>query len=49
MIVFLLAGLMLFTEHVRTVQIIGLLACGAVFGASLTRMISAMKGREKQE
>jgi hypothetical protein len=41
-------GLIMFTENVRTVQILGLFACGAVFGAGLTSIITAIRGRQKQ-
>jgi hypothetical protein len=41
-------GLILFTENVRTVQTLGLFACGAVFGAGLTSMVTAIRGRQKQ-
>jgi hypothetical protein len=41
-------GLILFTENVRTVQIPGLFACGAVFGAGLTSIVTAIRGRQKQ-
>jgi hypothetical protein len=39
-------GLTMFTENVRTAQIIGLFACGAVFGAALTAIISAFKSKQ---
>ena len=48
MVVFGAVGLTLFSENVRTVQIIGLLGCGAVMGAALTLIISAFKTRKKQ-
>ena len=41
-------GLIMFTENVRTVQILGLFACGAVFGAGLTSIITSLRGRQKQ-
>jgi hypothetical protein len=43
MVVFGAIGLTTFTENVRTVQIIGLLSCGAVFGAALGAIIFAFK------
>ena len=46
-IVFCAVGLILFTENVRTVQIIGLFACGAVIGASLTNIIDAIRQKQK--
>jgi hypothetical protein len=48
MATFIGVGLTLFTENVRTVQILGLFACGAVFGASLAAIIAAVRGRQKQ-
>ncbi|MGA3287628.1 MAG: hypothetical protein ABSD46_09390 [Bacteroidota bacterium] len=46
MVFFCAIGLTLFTaENVRTVQIVGLFACGAGFGASLTVIISAFKSK----
>jgi len=45
-IVFAVAGLTMFTENVRTVQIVGLQACGAGLGASLTAIISAFKSKQ---
>ncbi len=48
MVVFTVTGLTMFTENVRTVQVLGLFASGAVFGASMTRIITAYRGREKQ-
>ena len=48
MVAFGAMGLLLFTENVRTVQILGLFACGAVFGAGLTSIIAAIRGRQKQ-
>lgn len=46
MVVFGVISLTMFTENVRTVQIVGLLACGAGFGAALTMIISAFKSRQ---
>ncbi len=48
MIMFVAIGLTLFTENVRTVQIIGLFVCGVGVGASLAQIIAAIKGRYKQ-
>ena len=48
-IVFCAVGFILFTENVRTVQILGLFACGAVFGASLTNIIAVFKTKQKTE
>ncbi len=38
MMVFSLVGLTRFTENVRDVQILGLFACGAVFGVGLSML-----------
>jgi hypothetical protein len=46
MVVFSAMGLIMFTENVRPVQIAGLFACGAVFGASLTAIISAFRSKQ---
>lgn len=46
MVVFGAIGLTMFTENVRAVQVIGLIACGAVFGAALTVIIQAFKSRK---
>jgi hypothetical protein len=46
MVVFGAAGLATFTENVRTVQIVGLLACGAVIGAALAAIITAFKSKQ---
>ena len=48
-IVFCAVGFILFTENVRTVQIIGLFACGAVVGASLSKIIVAVKTKKNLE
>ena len=42
-IVFCVVAFILFTENVRLVQIFGLFACGAVVGASLTKIITEFK------
>jgi hypothetical protein len=39
---------LMFTDNVRTVQILGLFSCGAVFGAGLTSIVAAIRGRQKQ-
>ncbi len=46
MVVFGVIGLTMFTENVRTVQIVGLFTCGVVFGAALTAIISAFKSKK---
>lgn len=46
-IVFCAVGFILFTENVRPVQILGLFACGAVAGASLTNIIALFKTKQK--
>lgn len=46
MIVFAAVGFTMFTENVRTVQILGLFASGAVFGVGLTRIVDALRGRK---
>ena len=45
-VMFCVLGLTQFTENVRTVQIVGLLACGAGFGASLTVIIQAFRSKQ---
>lgn len=45
-VVFLAVALLLFTENVRTVQVLGLLACGAVIGTALTSIIRAVRSKE---
>lgn len=49
MLIFGAIGLTVFTENVRTVQIIGLLACGAVIGAALTLIITVLKSKGLKE
>ena len=39
-------GLGIFTENVRTVQIIGLFACGVGFGAALSVIIHAFRSKQ---
>ncbi|RPI06056.1 MAG: hypothetical protein EHM64_04490 [Ignavibacteriae bacterium] len=46
MVVFGVIAVFLFAENVRTVQIIGLMASGAVLGAAFTRIITALKSRQ---
>jgi len=46
MIVFGAIGLTKFSENVRTVQIVGLLGCGAVFGAAFMMIIFAFKSKQ---
>jgi hypothetical protein len=46
MVFFSAIGLIKFTENVRTVQIIGLFACGAVFGTTLTAIIFAFRSKQ---
>ncbi len=48
MLVFAVAGLTQFTENVRTVQVIGLFASGAVFGVALGTISMAIKARQKK-
>ena len=48
-LVFCAVGFILFTENIRTVQILGLFACGAVVGASLKNIIDALKTRNAAE
>jgi hypothetical protein len=45
MIVFGSIGLSQYTENVRTVQILGLMSCGAVIGASLVGLIAAIRSK----
>jgi hypothetical protein len=45
MVVFAVVPLLIFTENVRTVQILGLFACGAAFGASLAGLLTAIRGK----
>jgi hypothetical protein len=47
-LVFIAVGLTVFSGGVRTVQLVGLLACGAASGAGLTRLISALRSRSQQ-
>jgi hypothetical protein len=47
MIVFAAIGLTQFTENVRSVQILGLFASGAVFGVCLATIIGSLRGRRK--
>jgi len=40
------AGVTMFTEGVRTVQVLGLFASGAAFGVYLARLIMTLKTRK---
>jgi hypothetical protein len=46
MVVFCAVGLTMFTENVRTVQILGLFASGLVCGVSLANIISAVRSKQ---
>jgi hypothetical protein len=48
-VVFGVIGLTQFTENVRTVQILGLLASGAIIGSSLAMIIVALKAKQKTD
>jgi len=48
MIVFIAVGLTMFTEGVRTVQILGLMASGAAAGAGLTRLIEGLRSKAEK-
>jgi len=48
MIVFAAIGFLKFTDNLRTVQILGLFACGAVFGVGLSQIIFEVRARQKQ-
>lgn len=39
-------GLLTFSEGVRTVQVLGLVATGAMFGVFLARVLISMRARE---
>jgi hypothetical protein len=43
MVVFGAVALTMFAENVRTVQIIGLLGCGAVIGVGFSSIVDAIK------
>lgn len=45
MVVFAAVGLTMFTENVRTVQIVGLLGCGAVLGSASAAIIYTLKSK----
>jgi hypothetical protein len=47
MVIFAVTGLLQFTENVRTVQIVGLLASGVGFGAALTVIIQSYRSKKK--
>jgi hypothetical protein len=46
MVFFSAIALGMFTENVRTVQVLGLFATGVGFGASLATIISAFKSKQ---
>ena len=46
MVIFGAVGLSMFTENMRTVQIVGLFSSGVVFGVSLAAIISALKSKQ---
>ena len=48
MIVFSAVPWIVFTENVRTVQILGLFTCGAAVGVALAGLIATIRGRQKQ-
>jgi hypothetical protein len=48
MVIFAVTGLLQFTENVRTVQIVGLLASGVGFGAALTVIIQSYRSEKKK-
>ena len=48
-IVFCAVGFILFTENVSTAKVLGLFACGAVVGISLTKILSEIKAKSKQK
>ena len=49
MVVFGVLGLTQFTENVRTVQVLGLFASGAVIGSAWTRIVTALKAKKDKE
>lgn len=49
MVVFAIVGLTQFTENVRAVQILGLFASGAAFGAALGALITTFKAKRIKE
>lgn len=48
-VVFGVVGLTQFTENVRTVQRVGLLASGAIIGSSLAMIIVALRAKQKTD
>ncbi|MDE3058576.1 MAG: hypothetical protein KGJ59_11540 [Bacteroidota bacterium] len=48
-IIFGATGLTVFTKYARAVDVVGLLACGAVIGISIERMIAALKAKRKTD
>ena len=49
LVVFAASALTLFTKDISTVQIVGLLASGAVIGICLERIALALKAKPKPE
>jgi hypothetical protein len=49
MVVFGVLGLTQFSENVRTVQILGLFASGAVVGAAWTKIAAALTAKRNKE
>ena len=41
-------ALTMFTENVRTVQVLGLFFCGAAFGAAMSMLIVALRANGQQ-
>lgn len=48
-IVFCAIAFIIFTENVSTAKALGLFACGAVVGVSLTKIISELRAKSKQK
>lgn len=48
MVIFPASGLFMFTENVRNVDILGLLASGAVFGIYLSRLLMNIRAQKKE-
>lgn len=48
-VIFVAIGLTMFTEGVRTVQVLGLMASGGVCGVSLVKLIDAVRAGRKQD
>lgn len=49
MVVFGAVALTTFSANVRTVQVLGLLGCGAVIGAALKSIILALRSKQPAE